>query len=135
VYKRQTVGSGTFNANQTVTISAQTNPCFKFANWTEGATVVSTEESYTFKAAGSRNLVANFAAKIFTVLAEPEIGGTISGELKYSCGDVIEVSATANPGYKFDGWFANNKLLTIELTDDINIAGDFQVQAKFSIKK
>jgi Domain of unknown function (DUF5060)/Divergent InlB B-repeat domain len=130
-----TVGTGTYAANQLITVTAVANPCFKFENWTENNTVVSNAISYTFNTNASRNLVANFSAKINTVLAEPASGGTVKGELKYSCGDLIKVTAKPNAGFQFDGWYANDTLLTKELTDDINISSDFQLQAKFSLKR
>jgi uncharacterized repeat protein (TIGR02543 family) len=130
-----TTGGGVVNSNQSVTVTAVENPCYKFDNWTEAATVVSTNANYTFTATASRNLVANFSAKKSSVLAEPVIGGTVTGELNYSCGDLIKVTAKPNAGYQFDGWYANDKLVTKELTDDINIASDFQLRAKFSLKQ
>jgi uncharacterized repeat protein (TIGR02543 family) len=45
------------------------------------------------------------------------------------------VTAKPNAGFQFDGWYANDTLLTKELIDDINISSDFQLQAKFSLKR
>lgn len=128
-------GGGVFKQNQSVTVNANANACFKFDNWSEGENVVSTNPSYTFTVTAARDLKANFVAKSYTVMAEPAIGGTVSGELTYSCGAVITVTATPNADYRFDGWFANGTLLSASLTDDINITDDFQIIAKFSSTK
>jgi hypothetical protein len=97
--------------------------------------VVSEEANYTFKATNARTLKANFVAKSYTVLTEPEAGGNVSGEMMYVCGAVITIKATPNAGYKFDGWFANDKLISTQLQDDINIESEYQLKAKFSLKK
>lgn len=57
-------GYGTkFKAGQTVTLRAAPNLGYKFLNWTENGTVVSTATTYTFAASANRTLVANFALK------------------------------------------------------------------------
>jgi subtilisin-like proprotein convertase family protein len=53
-------GGGTFAAGSSVTVTATANTGYQFANWTEGATVVSGSASYTFPLNGNRALVANF---------------------------------------------------------------------------
>ena len=53
-------GGGTFASNGSDTVTATLNSGYKFANWTENGTVVSTATSYTFMLTGNRNLVANF---------------------------------------------------------------------------
>jgi hypothetical protein len=56
-----TSGDGTFNSGSSVTVTATANTGYKFANWTENGTAVSTNASYTFTINGNRTLVANFA--------------------------------------------------------------------------
>ena len=57
-------GAGTYSIKETetVTLSAAANEGYKFVNWTEKDTVVSTEAEYTFVITGDRNLVANFVS-------------------------------------------------------------------------
>lgn len=128
----KTNGGGDYNLGETITVSANANSCYKFENWTENAVVVSTEANYKFKVNGARNLKANFTAKTFTVEAEPAIGGKVSGDLTYVCGAVISINATPNIGYRFDGWYANDKLISTQLKDDINIESEYQLEARFS---
>ena len=45
-----------------VTLTATPNAGYKFTNWTEGGSVVSTSATYTFTITGDRNLRANFQA-------------------------------------------------------------------------
>ena len=53
-------GGGTYASGSSDTVTATPNKGYKFANWTENGTVVSTAASYTFTLTGNRNLVANF---------------------------------------------------------------------------
>ena len=54
-----TTGGGSYNFNQTATVSAIANTGYSFVNWTENGTPVSTTPSYTFNVTDNRNLVAN----------------------------------------------------------------------------
>ena len=54
-------GGGSFNPGTSQTVIATANAGYKFTNWTEGNTVVSTAASYTFTVGAARALVANFA--------------------------------------------------------------------------
>ncbi|MBA4309495.1 MAG: hypothetical protein C0425_04085 [Chlorobiaceae bacterium] len=55
-----TSGAGTFNSGSLVTVNATANAGYSFTNWTEGATIVSTNASYIFTISENRTLVANF---------------------------------------------------------------------------
>jgi hypothetical protein len=54
-------GDGTFNSNSVVMVTATPIGGFKFMNWTEFGTPVSTAANYSFKLTADRMLVANFA--------------------------------------------------------------------------
>ncbi len=54
-------GGGTFDQNQIVTITASAANGYKFDNWTEGYTVISTDPDYKFSVSGSKLLTANFS--------------------------------------------------------------------------
>ena len=53
-------GSGTFNSNSVVTVSATPIAGFRFVRWSEFDSLVSTQANYTFNLTADRNLVANF---------------------------------------------------------------------------
>jgi len=56
-----TSGSGTFANGSTDTVNATPNAGYRFVNWTENGSVVSTSASYTFTGSSDRALVANFS--------------------------------------------------------------------------
>ncbi len=55
-----TAGLGLYTNGQTCTITAAPRPGYRFSNWTENDTVVSTNSSYQFSITVNRSLVANF---------------------------------------------------------------------------
>ncbi len=55
------VGAGTYEHGTSVTLTASAAPSYRFANWTEGASEVSTDPAYSFSATGPRALTAHFA--------------------------------------------------------------------------
>lgn len=60
-YGGSTSGGGVFNSGSNVTVIATPKTGFRFVDWTEIGTEVSTAASYTFAAGTDRPLVANFA--------------------------------------------------------------------------
>jgi hypothetical protein len=103
-------GGGTFQAGQSVTVTATPNAGFTFVNWSEGGAAVSTSQAYTFTANSNRNLVANFSPittgtdVTVTVSANPAAGGTVSGGGTLQAGQSVTVTATPNAGFNFVNW-------------------------------
>ena len=56
-------GAGTYDVDETVIVEAEANEGYKFINWTEDGTQVSSDKAYTFNIAQDRNLIANFEEK------------------------------------------------------------------------
>ena len=54
-------GAGNFACDSTLTVKAKIKTGYKFTNWTEGTTVVSTDSNYTFLISSARSLKANFS--------------------------------------------------------------------------
>ena len=53
-------GGGTFAPGSSQTVTAKANSGYRFTNWTENGSVVSSVASYTFTLNGNQSLVANF---------------------------------------------------------------------------
>lgn len=58
----QSRGAGVYDEGSTVTVVAAPNSGFRFVNWTENGTPVSTSASYSFTVSAERTLAAHFAA-------------------------------------------------------------------------
>jgi hypothetical protein len=54
------LGAGNFPCDSLLTVKAKIKTGYKFINWTEGSTIVSTDSNYTFLVSNDRNLKANF---------------------------------------------------------------------------
>ena len=53
-------GTGPFTVGTEVTVSAMSNEGYRFKNWTENGSIVSTDKFYTFEINTNRDLTANF---------------------------------------------------------------------------
>ena len=73
-------GTGTFNLNNTCTLTATANTGYTFANWTKNGTVVSNNATYSFTVTGDAAYVANFTLNSYTVTAtaNPAEGGEVT---------------------------------------------------------
>jgi hypothetical protein len=63
-------GDGVYTNGTTATVTAAPNSGYRFANWTENGTVVSTSPAYTFTNIVNRSLVANFVPAPMLSVAE-----------------------------------------------------------------
>ena len=100
-------GDGIFFPADSVTVRASVNRGYKFVNWTEGTTAVSTDSIYKFVlGSASRVLVANFSKIPYNVVlkAAPVEGGKITGDGVYFVSDSVTARASINRGYKFVNW-------------------------------
>ena len=102
-------GGGTYNYNQSCTVTATPNTGCAFVNWTENGTVVSSDASYTFTVTENRYLVAHFQMQSYTISisADPNNGGTVTGGGTYNYGQTCTLTATPATGYEFVNWTKN----------------------------
>jgi len=100
-----TSGGGSFDSGTSVTVTATPTAGYRFVNWTESGTSVSTSPSYTFTASANRTLAANFIL-IYTVStsSSPSAGGSTTGSGTYDSGTLVTVTATPAAGYRFVNW-------------------------------
>ena len=76
------------------------------------------------------NCKTGYNALTVNVTAE---NGTISGAEKYTIGDIVTLSAAADTGYVFDGWYDGNTLISDKESFSFRIEDDMNLTAKFSI--
>jgi flagellar hook capping protein FlgD/List-Bact-rpt repeat protein len=98
-------GAGAYPVGSMVSLQATPNAGHGFANWTEGANVVSTNTTYSFTAGVDRTLVANFvSAWNIGTAAWPPYAGAVTGAGVYNDGATVTLVATAGHGFVFTGW-------------------------------
>lgn len=101
-----TNGSGCFEKDTPITLEANIGENYRFLNWTDNNTIVSTDSNYTFIVDTSRTLVANFVETSYSISAitNPITGGTVSGLGNYTHQDSCKLNATAEKGHVFSNW-------------------------------
>jgi uncharacterized repeat protein (TIGR02543 family) len=126
-------GGATHNCGTQVTLTATPAAGYEFVNWTEGATAVSTNATYTFTATGNRTLVAHFrlASLFFDNMEAGKNGWTVStanwAQVTASCCPNMP-SPTHAWGFGKNGLFTGKGILT---SPRVNVAGQTQVTVEF----
>ncbi|WCJ60887.1 FG-GAP-like repeat-containing protein [Fontisphaera persica] len=114
-------GGGNYAQGATVTVTAQalTNelPYF-FVNWTENGVFQSASTNYSFVAARSRQLVANFSLPSYLLLASnsPAGAGVVAGQGTFFHGTTNVLTALPNLGYGFSNWTENGVVVGLSTT-------------------
>ncbi len=67
-----------------------------------------------------------------TVSADPAEGGTVTGGGTYSDGQSAKLTATANSGYIFSGWYKDGSKVSSNINFSFNVTEDATYTAKFS---
>ncbi|GAA4104860.1 ice-binding family protein [Mucilaginibacter panaciglaebae] len=128
-----TTGAGSFAAGTSVTVTATANAGYTFVNWTDGATVASTSPAYTFPLSANRTLVANFLLNTYTLTVNANaLMGSVAKNPNlavYNSGANVQLTATANPGFRFSSWSGDAtgsvNPLTVNMNSNKNITANF----------
>ncbi len=99
-------GAGDFLEGDIVPVSTTVVPSYRFINWTNDGTPISTELSFNFTMPdGNVKLMANYVPELsVSVIAVPTEGGVVSGGGTFDEGAEIQVFATPNEHYDFLYW-------------------------------
>jgi hypothetical protein len=118
-----------------VTVEATPDDCYTFVNWTENGTEVSTDASYNFEVTEDRVLVAHFEVITYDISAsaDPEEGGSISGEGTYNCGEEITLTAHADGCYTFIKWTENDVEVFTDASYTFTVNNDRILVAHFEL--
>jgi hypothetical protein len=107
------IGSGLYNPGAVVHLTAIPDNGYVFSGWYENGVQISVEDELNFQATADRSLEARFMKNsgstppvYIVVTAGP--GGTTTGDGIYSEGYLVELIATPDNGYTFDGWYEDN---------------------------
>jgi hypothetical protein len=129
-----TTGDGPYADGDDVTVSALPEEGYAFVKWTEDGTEVSADTNYVFTAAANRRLVANFTPYLNIVAgASPAIGGVVTGGGLHIAGDTASLTATATPGYVFQGWTENGASVSTLNSYDFTVNGVRSLVANFVV--
>ncbi len=130
-------GSGTYDAQSDVTLTAMPAAGCKFIGWYENGICVGTDESYKVKVDADRTFSAQFTSLPFvvtTTMNDPD-AGTVSGEGGYRAGDEATLRATPRTGYYFEKWVDRDKEKDDTITDQqyltFTVEKDVNAEARF----
>ena len=133
-------GGGTFEQGADVTLTATANSGYVFEGWFEGEASVWEQATYAFKAAADRTLVARFKVEevvvptfVISVSVEPENGGSVTGGGEYDKDADVTLTAAANDGYEFIGWYENDELISEDTELSFKAEADRDLVALFKV--
>ena len=99
-----------YESGELAKLKAKPNPGWSFVNWTQNGTPVSTATNFQFNVTGNRELVGHFApGNRIDISAEPANGGTVTGGGVWGQGAMVNLQASAFPGYVFLNWSENGE--------------------------
>jgi hypothetical protein len=128
-------GASTYAEGASVTLLATAEPGYVFSNWTENGAVVSSSPSYTFVISADHHFQAHFISVgtdlALTTRSLPVNGGSTGGDGVYPLGSPATVTATANPGFKFDRWLLNGTLVSTAPDFNLEVTGNLELIATF----
>ncbi len=135
------VGAFQYDHGAVVSVAATAASNYHFVNWTGSAvtagkvadpavasTMVTTDGNYTLR--------ANFEMTRYTLTITSTVGGSVVmpadgvGSYTYASGELVWISATANPLFTFVGWrggfYANESQASITMTGDMTVEAHFE---------
>lgn len=131
-------GTGTYTEGSEVTLNATPSGNYSFVNWTEDGNTLGTNPTLILSNLNAdHNIVANFLASQATVSVgsqttpATETGGSVSGGGTFNIGTTITVTATANAGYKFQGWYSGNNKVSNNPNYTLTVTSNLSLVARF----
>ncbi len=125
-------GSGVYNYNETVSLTAITNKGYNFVGWyNDNDTLISTDTRISFPAIENINYTAKWNYFILSTNVNYSNAGVVDiyENEKISIGENITLSAIdyKNLGYVWKGWFLNGNFISDKLSINITM-GDFNAE-------
>ena len=109
-------GAGTYTQGANITLVATANTSYRFANWTENGTVVSTSASYNINnITANHTLVAHFTRTYaITATTNPTGSGEITGTGNYASGESCTLTVTPAAGHHFTNWTKDGQVVSTD---------------------
>ena len=128
-------GAGTFEYLSTKTVTATTNYGYTFDGWYINGTRVSTSTSYTFSVEKSVTIEARWKKASYTVTLNKNISaaGSVSGAGSFEYLSSKTVTATANIGYTFDGWYIDGTRVSTSTSYTFTVEKSVTIEARWAI--
>lgn len=126
-------GGGAYWIGETCTLRAVANDGYTFVDWTEDGQQVSADPIMTLLVTTNHDLQANFVINSYEIIveAQPDEGGSVTGQGTYDYGMLATVSALPNDHYEFVNWtedgmmVSNSSEYTFEVNRDRHLIAHF----------
>ena len=128
-----TTGDGLYDKKDKVTVAAFANEGYELVTFYDKKDPnINLGASYTLTVQEPRTFKAEFARKYtITVSANPTAGGTVAGGGTYRGGKTCTLTATANAGYVFDGWYEGSTKVSSDTNYSFIVSSNRTIQGKF----
>ena len=123
-------GAGTYASGEIVKVTAEAEEGYRFIGWYAGESKVSEEAEYEFEATENISLEARFV-KLYTVEVSNTEGGAVTGAGTYANGEIVKVTAEAEEGYRFTGWYAGESKVSEEAEYEFKVTENISLEARF----
>lgn len=115
------IGSGTYDLNESVEISAMPNTGYQFERWEDGVT----SSVRTVTVVSSKTYKALFSVIENTVSAPQVSGGSVIGAGTYKTGEIASLQVIPQQGWTFSHWVVGgetyyDKTVNFVVTEDVN---------------
>lgn len=128
------LGTGVYSEFDTVTIYAVPNDGYTFLYWTVDDQPITTENPFSFLPIADVIVNAVFIETqigyLVNVSCDPRMG-TVTGSGDYVAGDIVTLTATANPGYRFVAWMNGSTQLSTDNPYSFEVNDNMDILAVF----
>ena len=130
-------GGGTFDYGTTHTLTATAKTGSPFAKWLKDGNEISTSESTEITVDGDALYVAVFVLNEYTIGANTsgDGSGTVEGNGTYNHGSSVTLTATANTGSTFNGWYKGNQQVSANAQYTFNATESATYTANFTLNE
>ena len=103
-------GGGLYLKGASVTLTATPAQGYRFASWLKDGLLAGLSTPYTISVTDHVSITAQFEPDTFSIAAmpNPAEGGKVTGSGEYMRNETVTLTATANEGYRFLGWYEEN---------------------------
>lgn len=124
-------GGGDYEYQSTAIIKATPEVGYIFAGWYENSEKISDNMEYSFTVTSNHTFEARFTKQKFTINTTAGEGGTVSGSGDYEYNTTAIVSAMADFGYIFAGWYENEIKISDSPEYSFTVTSNRTLEAKF----
>ena len=110
-------GGGIHKIGSSVALAATPNSGYRFVGWYHGTELLSADASYTFAmptCVNNYDVEGRFLVNSYNLVlsSEDTTKGSVTGAGSYDYGSAVSISAAAENGYTFSGWYSGTSLIS-----------------------